>query len=204
MEKRFALAGLLGVALSSGTIVVMAQLRTDGYDHLHKAVSELGSLDAPNKWLFNVLGYLIPGLLISYFAVGLGRSWGGRHRFFVGTLLLSGVFLLLAGAFPMDMTQRSSPGSLIHTMGSLGSGVAWLLCSLGSWGVLRQEPGWQDLAGVSVALPLLVVLAILFTPADTPGLGQRFAFMGYFLFVGLLSWRLLTITNRSSEFRKVA
>lgn len=54
MEKRYALVGLFGVTLSILTIVIMAALRTDGYDHLHKAVSELGSLDAPHRWVFNI------------------------------------------------------------------------------------------------------------------------------------------------------
>lgn len=104
----------------------------------------------------------------------------------------------------MDMNDRQSFTSLVHTIGSLGSGLAWLCCGFSSWRVLRNEPAWRNLSLGLTVLPVLVIAAILLTPADKPALGQRFAFIGYFLFVGLLAIRLLKITEQSSEFRKVA
>ena len=40
--------------------LIMSSIRPE-YSHLTKAISELGSLDAPSLWYWNVLGYIIPG-----------------------------------------------------------------------------------------------------------------------------------------------
>lgn len=204
MEKRYAFASISGVLLSTLTIVIMATLRTDGYDHLHKAVSELGSLDASNRYAFNILGYILPGLSIGYLALGLRRHWSARHPIFVYSLLLSGLFLVIAGVFPMDMNDRRSFNSLVHTTGSIGSGLAWLGCGFSSWRTLRNEPAWRNLSFGLTLLPVLVILAILMTPDDKPALGQRFAFIGYFLFVVLLSIRLLRTAKHPAKVRDVA
>jgi len=177
----------------------MAALRTDGYDHLHKAVSELGSLDAPRRWLFNLAGYILPGLLIAYFSVGLRKHWPGRHRFFTGMLALSGLLMAMAGVFPMDMANRQAPVSVLHTLGSLGSGLAWILCTLASWRALRSEPAWRNLAWPLSMLPVGVVLLMVLTPPDMPALAQRFSFLGYFGFVVALAWRAKKTATHSSE-----
>ena len=47
-NKISGLIGITAVTISTLTIIIMAELRTDAYNHFHKAVSELGSLDAPH------------------------------------------------------------------------------------------------------------------------------------------------------------
>jgi len=197
MNKRFALLGLVGVGLSAGTIVGMAALRTDGYSHLTKAVSELGSADAPHRAWFNWLGYIVPGLLIAGFSYGLHQALAapGVGKAWAGLLALSGLLLALAGAFPVDLDQRASFSSLLHTLGALGSGLAWLGCAGTIGRALRQHPAWADLraplrwlVGLAVAAVLLVGVV---SPA-TPALGQRISFAAYFLFVGILAQRLYT------------
>ena len=53
--------------------LVMSSRRPE-YSHLTKAISELGSLDAPNMWAWNILGYILPGLAIALLAIGLKRD----------------------------------------------------------------------------------------------------------------------------------
>jgi hypothetical protein len=191
---RCALAALAGVGLSIATILLMAALRTDGYSHLTKAVSELGSVEAPRRGWFNALGYLLPGLGIAAGALALGRHLPGR-RWPFGLLAGSGVLLALAGVFPVDMAHRSSPGSVLHAVGSLGSGACWLACALTLAPALRPHPRWADLARWLPWLPLLVFGLMLLVPAGMPGLTQRLSFAGYFLFVAVLANRLRQLTQ---------
>lgn len=44
-----------------------AAARTDGYSHLTKAVSELGSVGAPNGTVWNLLGFGLTGAALAVF-----------------------------------------------------------------------------------------------------------------------------------------
>jgi hypothetical membrane protein len=190
-----AAAGVAGVLLSAATIIGMAASRTDGYSHLTKAVSELGSTDAPHRTVFNLLGYILPGLLLAAFFYGLGRYIAPRQlKWPFVVLAASGLLMALAGAFPMDMAHRTSLGSVLHTAGALGSGLAWLLGAFTMGRHLRPHPGWASLVRPLMLLVWLAVVLILLVPVlspGTPALGQRVSFAAYFLFVLLLAFRLL-------------
>ena len=41
------------------------------YSMFTKAISELGSVDAPKKWIWNSFGYILTGLLIAIYSFGL-------------------------------------------------------------------------------------------------------------------------------------
>lgn len=200
MNKRIATMGGLAVLLSTGTILTMALLRTDGYSHLTKAVSELGSLDAPHWQVFNMLGYVLPGLLIGVFAWGLGKNFASEfaHRLPFAMLAASGMLLALSGIFPMDMAHRLAPGSVLHQVGASGSGLAWLLSAFTLGRPLRRNPAWAGMArpllGLVWATIALIVLVGAVSPA-TPGLGQRVAFAGYFGFILVLARRLYGAEN---------
>jgi hypothetical membrane protein len=209
MNKRFALAGLVAVLLSSATIISMAARRTDGYSHLTKAVSELGSVDAPDRLWFNWLGYILPGLLISGFSYGLSRAFRGalRHQLPFGLLALSGLFLTLAGVFPMDMDHRSTLGSVLHTVGSLGSGLAWMGCVATLAPPLARQPAWAGLPRrlwmlTGAAIAVVVLLGIV--SPGTPALGQRVSFAAYFLSIALLAVRLYSTPSLAPEASPVA
>src|SRR5690606_2664688 len=116
-SKTNGLIGIGAVALGTLTVIIMAAIRTDGYNHFHKAVSELGSLDAPNKWIFNILGFVIPGILISIFSFNLLKEFRSypikSYPFYF--LFVSGLFLSIAGIFPADLENRKSMTTIIHT-----------------------------------------------------------------------------------------
>jgi hypothetical membrane protein len=48
------------------------------YSHFTKAISELGSLDAPNLWVWNIGGYILPGVAVSLLGLGLARHFYGE------------------------------------------------------------------------------------------------------------------------------
>src|SRR6185436_19341239 len=102
-NKHYALAGLIAPILFWMTYLILSGLRPE-YSFLTKAVSELGSLDAPYKWIWNVSGYIMPGLLISVFSFGLFKNIsnqeGSKWPFY--GIFFSGVFMAVSGIFSGD------------------------------------------------------------------------------------------------------
>jgi len=66
MIRRF--AGVLGIVVPlwfAASYFLVSSLRND-YRHFNMAISELGSIGAPNALTWNLLGYIIPGAVIAY------------------------------------------------------------------------------------------------------------------------------------------
>ncbi len=192
-----ALIGVAAVVLSVSTIIIMAELRTDGYNHAHKAVSELGSADAPHKWTFNMLGYFIPGLMLALFAFNLKNHFIIPIKTFpFYFLMLSGLFYALAGLFPVDMDHRSSFGSVMHGIGSMGSGLFWLFSAVTLWWQLKKDQIWKTVAIITLIIPFITIFTMGFISAHEPGIAQRVGFGGYYIFILVLAvkqWKQLHV-----------
>src|SRR5690606_24027298 len=112
-----AMAGPLAAIVFLISLLLFAALRQDGYSHATKAVSELGALGAPNALLFNLFGFIAPGLLIAFFACGLrGLARAGGSAVGLVLLGLSGLALAAAGIFPADMAHRDAWTTVAHSI----------------------------------------------------------------------------------------
>jgi hypothetical membrane protein len=182
-RKHYAIFGMMAPLLFWITYFIMAGARPE-YSFQTKAISELGSVDAPYKWMWNILGYGVPGLLISIYAYGLFQSVSqntGSKLPLIG-IMLSGLFMALSGIFPGDFDNRQSVTMLMHTIGSFGSYLFFLLGAFTYPQHMKKSRYWQTVT----KLPLVFIwLTILFGtwpflfPA-TPAVGQRFVFLFYF------------------------
>jgi hypothetical membrane protein len=192
-KKTTALIGLLAPCLFVVTYSIMTNLRPE-YDLRYKAISELGSLDAPHKWAWNIVGYIIPGILIALFAVGLQRAMpqGYTRRLPMYGLLLSGALMALAGIFPADMDNRRSATMLLHVVGSWGSFIGFLVAAFSYPRQWKKDPYWQKISRPSLVLVWLAIVwgAWPFVFPQMPALGQRFVFLFYYSWILLLAYRL--------------
>jgi hypothetical membrane protein len=190
--------GITAVVFGTLTIIIMAALRTDGYNHFHKAVSELGSLDAPNKWVFNILGFIIPGILISIFSYNLLKEFRSypikSYPFYL--LILSGIFLILAGLFPANMENKKSITTVMHLIGALGGGIFWLLSALTLWWQLKKNNIWKNTAIATFIIPFIMILAMGFVSKDTPGLSQRIVFSAMYLSILILAGKQILLAKK--------
>lgn len=199
MRMNKAWIGIVAVVLGVSAVIIMAEIRTDGYNHTHKAVSELGSSDAPHKWVFNMLGYFIPGALIALFAFNLKNHFiipMKTYSFYF--LLLSGLLEALAGLFPADMDYRNSFSSVMHVIGSMGSGLFWLLSALTLWWQLQKDSNWKTVAIITFIIPFVTVFAMGLVPTYAPGIAQRIGFAGYYFFILVLAirqWKDLNVAK---------
>lgn len=185
--------GISAILISTATILIMSELRSDGYNHFHKAVSELGSLDAPNKWIFNILGYIVPGILISIFSLNLLKEFRSvsvkEYPFYL--FASSGVLMAIAGLFPADMDNKESFITVLHTIGSFGGGLLWFLCALTLWWQLKKREGWRTVAMITFLIPFVMILLMSFVPKNTPGISQRIAFFANYIFIFLIAIKQL-------------
>lgn len=164
-----------------------AALRPD-YAHATKAVSELGAWGAPNMWVFNVLGYVLPGLMLAACGWLLGRA--AKSTAIAVLLALSGAGVAVAGVFPADMSDYRSFTTMGHLAGSTGSLLAWALALICS--ILLARKSWPALAAVSAAALALTVSAFFLYETLPSGIVQRLTFgifFAYFLIASLLMWQ---------------
>lgn len=193
-------------ALAIGTAIwfwlfyfVMAT-RHPNYSHATKAISELGSWDAPHLWIWNIGGYLLPGLAISLVGVGLALHFRGQRgsRIAASGLIASGLLMALAGLFPGDFENRQSLSMIVHTVGALGSFAAFLVSGFTMPVVLRDRIEWRIYSSPLLILVIASIASGFFRSSSAPGLGQRAGFLFFFLWIALVGFGLLRNSSQPS------
>lgn len=196
----YAIAGILAPAIFLITYLIMSISRPE-YSNFTKAISELGSVDAPNKLYWNFFGYIIPGLLIVLFSLGLKKHFQntpGKVPFIA--LALSGFFMAMAGVFPGDFDNKASLTSTLHAIGSFGSYIAFLVAAFTFPKLLSYVDKWENLRN---PLYLLTFGSFLFGTwpfifTSMPSIGQRFVFACYFGWVLLCAFSLYACSKRNT------
>jgi hypothetical membrane protein len=183
--RSLALAGPAAAALFAFSLIGFAAARSDGYDHATKAVSELGAVGAANALLFNVAGFIVPGLLIIFLAVAFYRRTAGTAKLGPILLALSGLALTMAGSFPVDMEARLSAGSQLHLAGATLCGILWSAALFPIGAGMRRSgfPRWGRLTpwfGLFLVVNLGWQVQWQSVQWLLPGWGQRIGFFGYF------------------------
>jgi hypothetical membrane protein len=181
--------------------LIMSSRRPE-YSHLTKAISELGSLDAPNRWFWNILGYILPGLAIALLGVGLKRDFapaGRRASIPSHALVASGLLMAMSGVFPGDFENRASTTMILHTVASLGSFAAFLVAGFGLPKLFRSRESWRWVAVPSLALVVASIVTGLLRSGAAPGLGQRLGFACVFLWIGLVGCALIRSNSAEND-----
>lgn len=163
--------------------LVACGLQLEGYSHLQHPVALLGAAGVPGAGAFNLLGFVIPGLLVAVAAIALrGRLVGARWPKRIGArvLMLSGLAFALQGALPLDPSDLDADASRMHA-------ASWVL-----WWV-AMFPALVLLAIRERMLTLVLVIGAaafaLATLLATPAIGQRVATLVWFAF-GVAALRL--------------
>lgn len=190
--RPLALAGPVAAVLFACSLFGFAAARTDGYTHATKAVSELGAVGAPDATAFNVLAFVVPGVLVVVLAAVIARAAGARGARTGPALLAgSGLAFVVAGVCPVDMANRGSAGSIAHAAGAMLAGVCWAAGLFWLGPLLRRELGLRTLGRLTPWFVSFVLANVAWQVAwqagglVLPGWGQRIAFAGYFLWVAL-------------------
>jgi len=188
----YAISGILAPIIFTLTYLILSSIRPE-YSHLTKAISELGSLDAPNKWWWNLIGYIFVGGLISAFSIGLSKNVNpdGKGKLAFLGLFLSGGFMALSGIFPGDFENRTSLTMIFHAIGSFGSFLFFLIAAFSYPRQFKKSEYWKRASTPSLIITIIAILSGFLRTGSMPGLGQRLGFVFYFLWIGYLAFLLL-------------
>jgi hypothetical membrane protein len=174
----------------------MSSLRPE-YSFLTKAISELGTVEAPNMWWWNVFGYTLPGLMIAIFGIGLFNnvSPDGKNKFPMIGIFGSGLFMSFSGIFPGDMENMQSLTTYLHLVGSFGSYIFFLIGAFTFPKQMRKSDYWHSSSGITLTLTWATILfgAWPFIFPHMPGVGQRLVFMFYFLWIFYTAFKLFKV-----------
>lgn len=185
-NKTYAIIGISATLLFWATYIIMSNLRPE-YNLFHKAVSELGSLEAPNKWIWNILGYILTGILIAVYSFGLFKniSNGQGSKLPLTSFVLSGLFMSLSGIFPGDFDNRQSTTMLMHTVGSFGSYLFFLIGAFTYPKQMKKSEYWKKSIRPTLIFTWLTILfgSWPFVFTSYPSLGQRIVFFFYLMWI---------------------
>src|SRR4249920_1197779 len=212
--QRAWVCSMLAATVFWTALVAFGILRAD-YSQLTKAVSELGAIGAPHALAWNVLGFIVPGVLLAACGLAIAAVVDERGGVLRWLLAGSGIAFAGTGVFPAVMQDGSpvlqAPSTIGHVVMLLLSSVLWLAAIGLLLRRITREPRLRPLlkpfAVVSVvALSGLAanVLHDAIRPlAHRPGLAQRLGFAGYFLwFVSLSVWTSRSTTAKPGSGRQ--
>ncbi|TPN85861.1 DUF998 domain-containing protein [Aquimarina algicola] len=192
-NKHYSIIGFLAVGIFWITYFIMANQRPK-YSYLSKAISELGSVDAPNKWYWNIVGYIIPGMLIAIFGFGLHKNLASKNSSklpLIG-IVLSGLFMSFSGIFPGDFDNKESLTMLLHTLGSFGSYIFFLIGAFTYPKLMKTSTYWKKAIKPTLTFTWLTILfgSWAFIFPNIPAAGQRIVFAFYFIWVLFNAYKL--------------
>lgn len=187
MRALLPLAAITGMALFA-TCVWGFGAALPGYSQALHPVSLLGATDVPRGGAFNLMAFVLPGVIAALVAMDLrrrlpgGSSWWSRLG--AQLLLLSALALVGMGLLPLDLQDLESDAGRLHGTAWMAWAVAFAAGALAFAIGLRRRNVAARLAWVSVAAAVSMLLAA-FVMTDVLGAGaaQRLAFavwLGWF------------------------
>ena len=172
-----ALAGAIGFGLA-----------LEGYSHAVHPLGLLGARGLPHARAFNLVGFVVPGLLLAGAGLGLRARMdaaGWPLRIGATLAVLSALAFAAQGVFPLDPEHLDSGDSRYHA----AAWTLWWVSFVPGAALLASgvRPRWPHVAAAVAGTALALVL-----PAVIGGaLAQPLAFAAWF------GWWLLALRRRS-------
>lgn len=163
-----------------------------GYSHYTRAISGLGAFGAPHALAWNLVGFVVPGLLLAASGARIALAVDGRRTLAFWLLVVSGLGFAGTGVFPAEMWNgiplMRSPWTAAHILMISVSGLPWLVAAFVLVRGVKRNTQWQHFKKIILILALLALVSFslnIFADsipilADANGLAQRIAFAGYF------------------------
>jgi hypothetical membrane protein len=202
--------GLVGIGvwvLFWSASIVFGALRPS-YSHVTNTISELGAIGTPHATVWNVCGFIVPGILLAVVGAAIARSANSTpslsRAFATSLLVLSGLAVAGQGLLPAVMANGvadiTSPWTRGHFVSSLISGAAWAVGALMLIGPMKRNPDWRGLHLVSLLMLAFAVAASFALRGRVPdGLAQRIGDAFFCIWFVLMSWRLMTIGKEVAD-----
>ena len=206
-RRQIGFLGIVAWLLFWAASVVLAAFRP-GYSHVVNTISELGAVGTPHAAVWNVLGFIIPGVLLAISGAAIARTANrdpSLSRMLATFLLvLCGLAVAGQGVMPAEMVDGvadvTSTSTRGHFISSLISGAAWVVGALLLVGPMKRNPHWQGLYIVSVVLVVLTLGASFVLRGTLPdGLAQRIGNAFFCAWFVVMSLRLVRLAPQIAE-----
>lgn len=211
-ERTAGAAGVAAVVIFWTALFIFAAAYP-GYSHSHKAISELGALGAPHALLWNLFGFIVPGVLLSMCGAGLAKAIevSDRRTAVYWLLVMSGVGFAGTGLIPAEVRDGSpfmrSPFTLGHVLMTFLSGIPWVIAAFLLIGRAKRNPAWHRSRGVIIVLAAVcaagfavnILAQAIPVLAHRPGLAQRISFGVYFGWFLVMAVHLLVVAPRANH-----
>ena len=194
-----ALLGFLAALLGFGAA-------TDGYSHAHHPVALLGARGVPHWAAFDLLAFVVPGLLAWAATMRSSLSWQARNdagwATGIGWTLCTFAAIAFAaqGALPVDATKGFDFGlGRVHTM----AWTVWWIASVTGMLLLAIGMRGASTFGLRFGTALVAAIVLAFTlfvaVPGAPAMGQRIAFVTWLAWVAWMAWRTEAKTTRAAQ-----
>jgi hypothetical protein len=198
-----AICGLLASVTFVAGVLLGDLAQSDTFSPANDNISDIGAQTADQAWLYNQIAANLNGLLIVAFALGLWRALGTGWLARLGVLGLAilGVTRFLEGFLRLDCggmdvaCENTSWQSEAHGIESgIASALFFLVPPVLAF-AFRRLPEWRDLwLPTLLAVPVVVAISIPFSLMGD-GAAGRAGSITWFIWLGLLAWRLLRLAD---------
>ncbi|NYZ62641.1 DUF998 domain-containing protein [Luteimonas deserti] len=147
-----------------------------------------GAGGLPLAWLFNLLAWIGPGLVVAGVALrlraGLGAGPGRIAGIALNLLLLAALAFAAQGLLPLDVQELDAGASRWHAL-------AWMVWNLAfAAGALLAGLALPSVRVPSLGLCAVVTLGLLSPGVFGGGIGERVVLACWWLWTLALAWRL--------------
>lgn len=207
MRKTAGLLGISAFVIFWAASFIFGALRP-GYSYIINTVSELGAIGTTHAILWNIFGFIVPGLFLAVtggvFAQSVRNEKSRAINFSCLLLVLAGIAVAGQGIIPAEMVNGVAVVTSFHTRGhlisSLISGIAWIIGVLLLVKPMKRSPEWQGWHIVSIVTVILMLIASFTLRSVLPGgLAQRAGDMIFFAWYILISIKLIQTGHDTSE-----
>ena len=198
-----AICGLLSSVTFIAGVLLGDLAQPEAFSPANDDISDLGAQTADQAWLYNQIAANLNGLLIVAFAMGLWRALGSGWLARLGVLGLAliGVTRFLEGFLRLDCRgidegcENTSWQADGHRFESGIASALFFLVPLVLAFAFRRVPQWRDLwLPTLLVVPVVIAVSVPFSLIGD-GAAVRAASITWFLWLGLLAWRLLRIAD---------
>jgi len=202
-----AICGLLAPVTFIVGLLLGDLAQADTFSPANDDISDLGAQTADRAWLYNQIAANLNGLLIVAFALGLWRALGPGWLARLGVLGLAviGVTRFLEGFLRLDcggmdeVCENTSWQADGHRLESGIASALFFLVPLLLAFAFRRLPQWREL-WLPTLLVVPVVLAVsIVVSLIGDGAAVRAASITWFIWLGLLAWRLLRVAENPAR-----
>jgi len=204
-----AICGLLAPLTFIVGLLLGDLAQSDAFSAANDNISDLGAQTAEHAWLYNQIASNLNGLLIVAFGLGLWQAVGSGWLARLGVLGLIGIGLtrFLEGFLRLDCggmdevcenTSWQAEGHKIETGAT--SLLLFLVPPVLAF-AFRRLPEWRDLWIPTLLVPPVVIAVSIPFSVLGNGASQRAGSIAWFLWLGLIAWRLLRIADELEHHR---